>query len=188
MLKKVEKKSLKKSENIPSYKSFPKSEKVYVKGKIFKDIKIGMRKINLEDKEFKNFTVYDTSGIYSDPNYKHNYDKGLPKIRENWIKRRNDTIECKKTELKYLNLENSKVKIFPNVSKNVLKKKSNKEITQMYYARNSIITPEMEYCAIRENENRESLLGKNFKEADLVTLYQTNSKQRNMLEIRLQKD
>ena len=98
MLKKVEKKSLKKSGNIPSYKNFPKSEKVYVKGKLFKDIKIGMRKISLEDKEFKSFTVYDTSGFYSDPNYKHNYDKGLPKIRENWINRRNDTLECKKTE------------------------------------------------------------------------------------------
>ena len=75
MLKKVEKKSLKKSENIPSYKNFPKSEKVYVKGKIFKDIKIGMRKISLQDKDFKNLTVYDTSGFYSDPNYKHNYER-----------------------------------------------------------------------------------------------------------------
>lgn len=169
MLKKVEKKSLKKSENIPLYNNFPKSEKVYVKGKLFKDIKVGMRKISLEDKEFKSFTVYDTSGFYSDRNYKHNYDKGLPKIRENWINRRNDTLECKKTELKYLDLNNSKVKTFPNVSKKVLKRKNNKEITQMYYARNNIITPEMEYCAIRENENRESLLGKNLKKEDLVT-------------------
>ncbi len=169
MLKKVEKKSLKKSENIPSYQNFPKSEKVYVEGKLFKDIKIGMRKISLEDKDFKSFTVYDTSGVYSDPNYKHNYDKGLPKIRERWINRRNDTIESKKTDLKYLDLNNSKVKTFPNVGKKVLKRKSNKEITQMYYARNNIITPEMEYCAIRENENRENQLGENLKEEDLVT-------------------
>ena len=79
------KKIIKKSENIPSYKNFPKSEKVYVKGKIFEDINVGMRKIFFKIKEFKTFTVYDTSGFYSDPNYKHNYDKGLPKIRENWI-------------------------------------------------------------------------------------------------------
>ena len=169
MLKKVEKKSLKKSENIPSYKNFPKSEKVYIKGKIFKDIKIGMRKISLQDKDFKNLTVYDTSGFYSDPNYKHNYDKGLPKIKENWIDSRNDTLKCEKTELKYLDLKNSKVKKFPNVSTKVLKRKGDKEITQIYYARNNIITPEMEYCAIRENENRERLLGKNLKEEDLVT-------------------
>ena len=169
MLKKVEKKSLKKSENIPSYKNFPNSEKVYIKGKIFKDIKIGMRKISLQDKDFKNLTVYDTSGFYSDPNYKHNYDKGLPKIKENWIDSRNDTLKCEKTELKYLDLKHSKVKKFPNVSTGVLKRKGDKEITQIYYARNNIITPEMEYCAIRENENRERLLGKNLKEEDLVT-------------------
>ena len=169
MLKKVEKKSLKKSENIPSYQTFPKSEKIYEKGKIFQDIKVGMRKISLHDKDFKYFTVYDTSGVYSDPKYNHNYDKGLPKIKRDWIIKRNDTFECGKTELKYLDLKNSKVKTFPNVSKQIFKKKNDKEITQLYYARNQIITPEMEYCAIRENEGREKLLGKKFKKEDLVT-------------------
>ena len=128
-----------------------------------------MRKISLHDKDFKYFTVYDTSGVYSDPKYNHNYDKGLPKIKRDWIIKRNDTFECGKTELKYLDLKNSKVKTFPNVSKQIFKKKNDKEITQLYYARNQIITPEMEYCAIRENEGREKLLGKKFKKEDLVT-------------------
>ena len=169
MLKKVEKKSLKDSRNISNYKSFPKSEKIYINGSIFKDLRVGMRQVNLEDKDFNSITLYDTSGIYSDKNYIHSYDKGLPKIKLDWSKKRNDVIETTKTKLKYLKLNNSKIKSFPNISKKILKNKDHKEITQLYYARNNIITPEMEYCAIRENEGREKLVGNLFKKQDLVT-------------------
>ena len=123
-----------------------------------------MRKISLEDKDFDSLTVYDTSGVYSDPKYKHDYDKGLPKLkRTGRSKEKMLLLKPLKTELKISKFKNSKVKTFPNVSKQIFKKKNDKEITQLYYARNQIITPEMEYCAIRENEGREKLLGKSLK-------------------------
>ena len=110
----------------------------------------------MEDKDFDSLTVYDTSGPYSDPKYKHDYDKGLPKLKLNWTLKREDVTETTKTPLKYLNLKESNVKTFPNVSKKILKRTKEKSITQLYYARKNIITPEMEYCAIRENEGREN--------------------------------
>ena len=119
MLKKVEKKSLKSSRSISNYKSFPKSEKIYINGTIFRDLRVGMRQVNLEDKDFNSIIIYDTSGIYSDTNYIHSYDKGLPKIKLDWSKKRNDVIETPKTKLKYLKLDNSKVQSFPNISKNL---------------------------------------------------------------------
>ena len=72
----------------------------------------------MEDKDFDSLTVYDTSGPYSDPKYKHDYDKGLPKLKLNWTLKREDVTETTKTPLKYLNLKESNVKTFPNVSKN----------------------------------------------------------------------
>ena len=113
--------------------SYPDSEKVYIKGKIFPQLKVAMRKINLTPTvdiiEGKSIItpnppvyVYDTSGPYSDPDIKIDLKKGLPKLRKEWIEKRNDSIN-----------------------------------TQMYYAKRGIITPEMEYVAIRENMNCEDL-------------------------------
>ena len=171
MLKKIEpsKKKYFNKKSRTFFKSFPKSNKIYINGKIYKDLKVGMRNIALDDKENKNLTVYDTSGFYSEPNYTHNYNDGLKKIRLNWLLKRDGITNIKKTDLKYLEKCDKNVDIFPNNAKKILRKSNNSEITQLYYARNNIITEEMEYCAIRENEGREKILGKNFSKEDLVT-------------------
>ncbi len=62
-------------------KSFPRSKKIYTKGKIFSSVNVGMREISLDDNEIKSITTYDTSGLYTDPKYEHNYDNGLQEIR-----------------------------------------------------------------------------------------------------------
>ncbi len=149
-------------------KNFPRSKKIYTKGKIFSSVNVGMRNISLDDNEIKSITTYDTSGLYTDPKYVHNYDNGLKEIRKSWIKKREGLMKSIKTQLKFLK-ESKVVEKFPSVKKNIFKKKTNSQITQLFFARNNIITEEMEYCAIRENEGREKLIGKQFKSEDLVS-------------------
>ena len=164
MLKKVEK-----NKELNSFKtSFPNSKKIYIESDRFKDLKVGMREISLSDNEIKSLVVYDTSGSYSDPNIKHSYETGLNQLRRSWVSNRNGIISSSKDELKFLT-PSKKVKPFPKLTKNIFKKNKGDEITQLYYARNNIITEEMEYCAIRENEGREKIIGKKFKKEDLVT-------------------
>ncbi len=164
MLKKVEK-----NKELNSFKtSFPNSKKIYIKSNKFKDLKVGMREISLSDNEIKSLVVYDTSGSYSDPNIKHSYETGLNQVRHSWVSKRDGIMSSSKDELKFLT-PSKKVKPFPKLGKNIFKKNKGDEITQLYYARNNIITEEMEYCAIRENEGREKLIGKKFKKEDLVT-------------------
>ena len=169
MLKKINKKKDNlSSKRLSPFKNLPKSKKIYFKGSIFKNIEVGMREISLEDSEVKNLIVYDTSGAYTDEKYIHNYENGLKKIRKSWLEARVDIETVEKTELKYLDHSKCEVRTFPCIPKQVLKKKS-KDITQLFYARNNIITEEMEYCAIRENEGREKLVGKFIEKKDLVT-------------------
>ncbi|WPO82547.1 phosphomethylpyrimidine synthase ThiC [Chryseobacterium sp. JJR-5R] len=146
---------------------FPNSKKIYVEGNIH-PIHVAMREIHLSPTKLTNgtlvenlpVTVYDTSGPYTDEDSEINIEKGLPRIREQWISDRNDTevlggitsdygkarlADAKLDELRFS--YNHK----PKVSK------AGKEITQLYYARQGIITPEMEYIAIRENQRIEQL-------------------------------
>ncbi|MEE2695119.1 MAG: phosphomethylpyrimidine synthase ThiC [Pseudomonadota bacterium] len=170
MLKKLSKKVLtEENKGLSSFQNLPKSEKVYFCSKVFKDVKVGMRKITLEDNDIKNVTVYDTSGSYSDPDYTHVYEKGLKKIRNDWLQNRKGVIESSKVDLKYLDHSKCKVKPFPSTPKKILKKEDKSQITQLFLARNNIITEEMEYCAIRENEGRDKLLGNFISKEDLVT-------------------
>ena len=105
--------------------------------------------------------VYDTSGAYTDPKIKIDIRNGLPNIRSGWIKNRLDTLELKspssdfgKERLKNPNIENMRF----NLKRNILKAKPGSNVTQMHYAKKGIITPEMEYVAIRENQNREEYI------------------------------
>jgi phosphomethylpyrimidine synthase len=150
--------------------SYPNSEKIYVDGKIF-PIKVAMRKINLyptvkiengKRVEYPNepVVVYDTSGLYTDPNYKYDINKGLPRERLNWVIERNDTEELEDITSVYgrerkadKNLDSIR---FP-LSYRPRRAKEGQRVTQMHYARKGIITPEMEYVAIRENLNNEAL-------------------------------
>lgn len=142
---------------------FPGSQKKYVQGKLH-PVCVAMREIKLSDtvdtdgKIYKNepITVYDTSGPYTDENYAVDISKGVPKIRETWLNNRKDIIALEQLTSEYGNkrLQDKSIDAirFPHINKQPLKAKTGKHITQLAYARAGIITPEMEYVAIRENQ------------------------------------
>ena len=136
--------------------SLPASKKVYVTGEKFNFIKVPMREIELHPSaNEKPLTVYDSSGAYTDENIDININKGLQKIRKDWINKRNDTQEYDGKIIHNYD-KNSKVPDFP-IKFKPLKAKKGAGITQLYYAKNGIITPEMEYVAVRENQLRQGL-------------------------------
>ena len=147
--------------------SLPSSEKIYVTSKKNNDVKVAMRQINLSSSSSnKNLIVYDTSGVYTDNKTCQNIDlnKGLPKIRENWIKERNDVEEyigrnVKPEDNGILNNIQAKAAVpeFDLSNFTPLKAKKGHRPTQMSYAKAGIITKEMEYIAIRENMGREKI-------------------------------
>ncbi len=117
-------------------KPYMQSKKIFVPGKIFPDIQVAMREIHIDDPQTPIIPVYDTSGPYTDPDAVIDLEKGLPKIRKAWIAERND---CELSE------------------KGALVFRKNQKATQFEYARQGIITREMEYAAIRENQNLDAL-------------------------------
>ncbi|MCA6067401.1 phosphomethylpyrimidine synthase ThiC [Chryseobacterium sp. RG1] len=146
---------------------FPNSKKIYVEGTIH-PINVAMREIELSPTKLSNgtlehnppVTVYDTSGPYTDENSEINIEKGLPRIREQWILDRNDveildgiTSEYGKARLGDSKLD--ELRFSYNHKPKVAKE--GQEVTQLYYAKQGIITPEMEYIAIRENQRIEQL-------------------------------
>jgi phosphomethylpyrimidine synthase len=136
----------------PKYtKPLPKSQKIYIKGSR-DDINVPMRQITLTTDEKIN--VYDTSGVYTDENHTINLEKGLTPIRDNWINERGDTEELSGFSSTYSNerLANNKLDSlrFEHLKK-PRKAKAGKNVSQMSYAKQGIITPEMEFVAIREN-------------------------------------
>ncbi|SHE86415.1 phosphomethylpyrimidine synthase ThiC [Chryseobacterium takakiae] len=146
---------------------FPNSKKIYVEGKIH-PINVAMREIELSPTKLSNgtlehnppVTVYDTSGPYTDENSEINIEKGLPRIREQWILDRNDVeiLDGITSEYGKVRLADSKLdelRFSYNHKPKVAK--AGKEVTQLYYAKQGIITPEMEYIAIRENQRIEQL-------------------------------
>ncbi|MHB1105666.1 MAG: phosphomethylpyrimidine synthase ThiC [Lutibacter sp.] len=143
---------------------FPNSKKIYVSGQIHPQIKVAMREILLSDttdsltgKKTKNepVTVYDTSGPYTDPNKNINVHKGIERIREQWILDREDVEQLTDFSSEYCN-QRLKDKSLDHLRFSLLKKpiraKKGKNVSQMFYAKQGIITPEMEYVAIRENQ------------------------------------
>ncbi len=142
---------------------FEASKKVYVTGSR-KDIQVPMREIALTpttgiagERENPPVRVYDTSGPYTDADYEVDIRKGLPKIRKDWILERGDVEEYEGREIKpedngYKNDDPlANMEWFPNTVKKPLRAKAGKAVTQMHYAKQGIITPEMEFVAIREN-------------------------------------
>lgn len=151
-------------------RALPASKKVYIQGSR-PDIQVPMREITLTDtpvggfgkKEGEHnppFYVYDTSGVYTDPNVKIDLTKGLPKLREKWIEERGDTEELAKLSSQY-GLERANDIATANLRFGHIDKPrralSGKNVTQMHYARQGIITPEMEYIAIRETQKQHEL-------------------------------
>lgn len=143
------------------------SRKVYVQGKIH-DIKVAMREITLTPTKLTNgkleenapVTVYDTGGAYTDQDAVIDVRKGLPRLREQWILDRGDVEELTEITSDYgkERLYNEKLDHlrFEHISK-PLRAKPGMNVSQLYYAKQGIITPEMEYIAIRENQRVDEL-------------------------------
>lgn len=154
--------------------SFPSSQKIMVPSPKYPDVKVAMRQINLsKNSATKNFSVYDTSGVYTDENFISQIDinRGLPKIRKNWIIERGDveTYDGRQIKPEDNGKDNDKGKKVPQFdlsNHQILRAKKNKVPTQMAYAKAGIITKEMEYIAIRENVAREEASIKNKKVAN----------------------
>lgn len=147
-------------------RTLPASKKVYVQGSRA-DIAVPFRQISLTDtptglakdgfEKNEPILVYDTSGVYTDPNVKIDLNQGLPKLRECWITERDDseildglTSEFGKARLNDIRTETIR---FAHITK-PRRAKAGRNVTQMHYARQGIITPEMEYIAIRENQRQ----------------------------------
>ncbi|PRD35895.1 UNVERIFIED_CONTAM: thiC [Trichonephila clavipes] len=141
----------------------PASKKVYVEGSR-PDIQVPFREISLTDtptglggEHNPPIMVYDTSGVYTDPNVQIDLNKGLPLVRQSWIEERNDTdvLETLSSEFGQARLKDIRTADirFAHIQ-NPRRAKAGKNVTQMHYAKQGIITPEMEYIAIRENQRQ----------------------------------
>lgn len=146
---------------------FPNSKKIYMEGDLH-PIHVAMREIELSPTQLSNgtmehnppVTVYDTSGPYTDEHAEIDITKGLPRIREQWILNRNDVdvLDGITSEYGKARLADPKLAALrfsynhqPKVARD------GKEVTQLYYARQGIVTAEMEYVAIRENQRIQQL-------------------------------
>ncbi|MGG1675456.1 phosphomethylpyrimidine synthase ThiC [Neobacillus sp. NRS-1170] len=149
--------------NIGIQSPFTGSRKVYLEGSR-PDIKVPMREIQLTrtvttygEEENAPVRVYDTSGPYTDPNHQIDIRKGLQALRKKWIYERNDVENYAGREIMprdngYRDAdERANLEWFPNINKSPLRAKKGHNVTQMHYAKKGIITPEMEFIAIREN-------------------------------------
>lgn len=147
-------------------KPLPNSRKIYVEGSR-PDIRVPMREITQSDtpaemgaEQNPPIFVYDTSGPYTDPNVKIDIRCGLPALREPWIIERNDTQQLEGPSSQYgvARLIDPKLaELRFNLMRKPRRAKVGMNVTQMHYARRDIVTPEMEFIALRENQRRDNL-------------------------------
>ena len=164
----------------------PNSKKIYLEGKIHPDIRVPFREIKLASTIIQNSTgsepieevnepvlVYDTSGPYTDPKVEIDVRKGLTPIRREWILARGDVEAYSgRTELPEDNGYKSDgqmqdIERFNRSGRPIYRAQPGRNVSQMYYAKQGIITPEMEYIAIRENQKRLTLMENTEREARL---------------------
>ncbi|WP_110974808.1 phosphomethylpyrimidine synthase ThiC [Acinetobacter sp. WCHAc060042] len=163
----------------------PASKKVYIQGSR-PDIQVPMREIELTETptglggEYNPpVMVYDTSGVYTDTNVSIDLNKGLPNVRESWIEERDDTeiLDCLSSSFgqeRLRDIRTAEIR-FAHIQK-PRRAKAGHNVTQMHYAKQGIITPEMEYIAIRENQRqREGVdarqhVGQNFGAHNLMEI------------------
>lgn len=141
----------------------PASRKVYIQGSR-PDIQVPMREISLTDtptglggEHNPPVMVYDTSGVYTDPRIKIDLKQGLPDVRKRWIEERADTevlnqLSSEFGQARLKDITTAEIR-FAHISQ-PRRAKAGKNVTQMHYAKQGIITPEMEYIAIRENQRQ----------------------------------
>ncbi len=145
----------------------PNSRKVYVTGSR-PDIRVPMREISQSDtptafggEQNPPITVYDTSGLYTDPSASIDVRKGLPSVRGPWIEERNDTVLLDDLTSEFGRLRAADKSLDPlrfELHRQPRRAKDGANVSQMHYARRGIVTPEMEYVAIRENLRREQYI------------------------------
>lgn len=139
----------------------PASRKLYQSGTLHPDIKVPMRAIALHPSAREaDLVVYDSSGPYTDPTVKIEIETGLPRTRDAWIRSRGDVEQSGGYAARRSNIGvvagDARVPDFP-VSRLPLRARANAAVTQLAYARAGVITPEMEFVAIRENAGRARL-------------------------------
>jgi len=132
---------------------FPASKKIHVTSSLNDDIRVPMREVTLTNGD--SIALYDTSGSHGDTSICINVHHGLPEVRASWIQQRNDC-ELDSSMERQTRLDNYRESPFFNDSLQRITKiaKTNSNVTQLHYARKGIITKEMEYVAIRENQLR----------------------------------
>lgn len=145
---------------------FTASKKIYIEGSR-PDIRVPMREIEQTDTHTDNgieknppITVYDTSGPYTDPDVEIDLLKGLPDVRTTWIEERDDTELLSGPSSEFGKQRETDPELAPLRFEHIRaprKARSGKNVTQMHYARLGLITPEMEYIAIRENNRLQEL-------------------------------
>ncbi len=150
--------------------TYPNSEKIHVEGSR-RDIRVGMRRVKQyptvkieggKRVEYPNAPVvlYDTSGAYTDPSVTIDINRGLPDVRSKWIEERGDTVTLDAITSEYGRARLADRSLdairFPSLPRPRVGKPG-RRVTQMHYARQGVITPEMEYVAIRENLNNAEL-------------------------------
>lgn len=159
----------------------PNSRRVYATGQIHGDVRVPLREISLARTRNPNGTleenapvcVYDTSGPWGDPDAANDVREGLPPLRQSWIQARGDVEGYSGREIKpqddgYLTAghadlaanrlegERGRLEVFPGLKRAPLRASQGHPVTQLWYARQGVITPEMEYIAIRENMGRQA--------------------------------
>ncbi|MFA7293652.1 MAG: phosphomethylpyrimidine synthase ThiC, partial [Rhodocyclaceae bacterium] len=146
----------------------PNSRKIYVEGSR-PDIRVPMREITQDDtptmfggEQNPPIFVYDCSGPYSDPAAQIDIRNGLPALRAQWIAERGDTEALADLTSEFGRQRAADKELdelrFPGLHRKPLRAKAGANVSQMHYARKGIITPEMEYVAIRENNNRRAYI------------------------------
>jgi phosphomethylpyrimidine synthase len=164
------------SDNGSAPRTLPNSKKIYVNGKIHPEIKVPFREISLaptktmsgEIEVNEPVRVYDTSGPWGDPDCRCDVAQGLPPLRRDWILNRGDVKQINGRVVRpqddgWLsekhaadrNGQRSEVRFQRSAKNKALRAKSGHAVTQLWYARQGVITPEMEFIAIRENCNAE---------------------------------
>ncbi|MBL9153858.1 MAG: phosphomethylpyrimidine synthase ThiC [Verrucomicrobiales bacterium] len=164
------------SNPVASEPDFPNSRRVYVAGTLYPEVRVPMREIDLSPTKSFNGTVetnepvrvYDTSGPWGDPDYRGDVTQGLPALRRDWIAARQDVEPYEGRAVKpmdngYLSdrhaeyasqAERNRLVEFPGLKRRPLRASAGHPVTQLWYARQGIVTPEMEFIAIRENMRR----------------------------------
>jgi phosphomethylpyrimidine synthase len=145
---------------------FPRSRRVYVAGSR-PDLRVPMREITLDPtpasfgvEENAPVTVYDTSGPYTDPAVEVDLTRGLDPIRAAWIQDRDDTEVLEAHSSAYTREragDPEARRLHFDLTRAPRRARAGRRVTQMHYARKGIVTPEMEFVAIRENQRRDEL-------------------------------